>query len=271
MVESERFARLKGPATLWIVAAVHGDAARLGRLHAALAPQLRTGDRLIYTGNLIGIGGDTLATVEEMLAFRRWFLARPSAILSDFIYLRGAQEEMWSKLLQLHFAPNPRDVLDWLIAQGAGATLAAYGGTAAEGHASAREGAVSLARWTAALRAAVNARPGHNSLLTNVKRAAFTDPAAVLVVHSGLDPDKRLSEQKDAFWWDTKGFARLAARGTPFDGFERVVRGFDRAAPGLTEAGKTLTLDGGCGRGGPLLALGLRPDGQIVATLSSDA
>lgn len=271
MAESERFARLKGPATLWIVAAVHGDAARLGRLHAALAPHLRRGDRIVYTGNLIGLGGDILATVEELLAFRRWFLARPSAILDDLVYLRGAQEEMWSKLLQLHFAPNPRDVLDWLIAQGAGATLAAYGGTAAEGMSAAREGAVSLARWTAGLRAAQNARPGHAHLLTGVKRAAFTDPATVLIVHSGLDPDKRLAEQKDAFWWDSKGFSRLAARGTGYDGFTRIVRGFDRTPPGLVEAGATITLDGGCGRGGPLLALGLRPDGQIVATLSSDA
>ena len=271
MVDSERFARLKGPGTLWIVAAIHGDAGRLGRLHALLAPQLRVADRIVYTGNFLGLGGDILGTMNELLAFRRWFLGRPSAILDDIAYLRGTQEEMWTKLLQLHFAPNPREVLDWLVAQGAGATLAAYGGSVADGMASARAGAVALGRWTAALRAAQTARPGHSQLMTAVKRAGLTDPKAVLIVHAGLDPDKAVSEQKDAFWWDAKGFNRLVAAERAYDGFARVVRGYDRTAPGLVETPYTLTLDGGCGRGGPLLAVALAPDGQVLGSLSSDA
>lgn len=271
MVDSQRFARLKGPGTLWVVAAIHGDAQRLGRLHAALAPQMRRADRLVYTGNFLGLGGDILGTMNELLAFRRWFLARPSAILDDLAYLRGAQEEMWSKLLQLHFAPNPREVLEWLVAQGAGATLAAYGGSVAEGMASAREGAVALARWTASLRAAQAAHPGHSQIMTAAKRAALTDPKAVLIVHSGIDPDKNVTEQKDAFWWDAKGFNRLVLAERAFDGFARIVRGYERAAPGLVESPYTLTLDGGCGRGGPLLAVALAPNGQILGSVSSDA
>ncbi|KJV08692.1 hypothetical protein VZ95_16125 [Elstera litoralis] len=271
MVDSERFARLKGQGTLWIVAAIHGDVARLGRLHAALAPQLRVADRLVYTGNFLGLGGDILGTFNELLAFRRWFLGRPSAILDDIAYLRGAQEEMWTKLLQLHFAPNPREVLDWLIAQGAGPTLAAYGGSVADGMAAARAGAVVLARWTASLRAAQSAHPGHSQLMTAIKRAGMTDPKAVLIVHSGLNPEKPLAEQKDAFWWDGKGFNRLIAAERAYDGFARVVRGFDRTTPGLVETPYTLTLDGGCGRGGPLLAVALAPDGQVLGSLSSDA
>ncbi len=270
MVDSERFARLKGPGVLWVIAAIHGDATRLGRLHAALAPRFGIADRVVYTGNFMGLGGDILGTMNELLAFRRWFLGRPSAILDDIAYLRGAQEEMWTKLLQLHFAPNPREVLDWLVAQGAGATLAAYGGSVSDGLAAARAGAVVLGRWTAGLRAAQSAQPGHAQVMTAVKRAGLTDPKALLIVHAGLNPDKALGDQKDAFWWDAKGFNRLAAAATAYDGFARVVRGYERSAPGIVETPYTLTLDGGCGRGGPLLAVALSPDGQILGTVSSD-
>ena len=31
--------------------------------------------------------------------------------LGDIVFLRGSQEEMWQKLLELQFAPNPREVL----------------------------------------------------------------------------------------------------------------------------------------------------------------
>ncbi len=271
MVDSERFARLKGPGSLWVIAAIHGDATRLGRLHAGLAPRLGRADRVVYTGNFLGLGGDILGTMNELLAFRRWFLGRPSAVLDDIAYLRGAQEEMWTKLLQLHFAPNPREVLEWLIAQGAGATLTAYGGSILDGMASARAGAVALGRWTASLRAAQSARPGHAQLMTAVKRAGLTDPKALLIVHTGLDPGKALADQKDAFWWDGKGFTRLAQTPYAYEGFARVVRGYERSAPGLIETPYTLTLDGGCGRGGPLLAVAFSPEGQILDSLSSEA
>ena len=42
------------------------------------------------------------------------------------------------------------------------------------------------------------------------------------------------------------------------------LRGFDPAHPGLAETRYTVTLDGGCGFGGPLLAACLSPDGEIL-------
>ena len=61
---------------------------------------------------------------------------------------------MWQKMLQLQFAPNPQDVLRWMLAQGVEGTLRAYGGRPEEGMAAAREGAVRLTRWTNGLREA---------------------------------------------------------------------------------------------------------------------
>src|SRR6185437_5518155 len=124
-------------------------------------------------------------TLDELIAFRRLFLARRLAFLGDIVFLRGSQEEMWQKLLQLQFAPNPREVLPWMLDHGVATTLDSYGIDARQGHAAARDGVLSLTRWTAGLRAAIEARSGHRQLMTSLRRAAFTDNGGLLLVHAG--------------------------------------------------------------------------------------
>ncbi|MFQ5784639.1 MAG: hypothetical protein ACE5H8_07420 [Alphaproteobacteria bacterium] len=236
---------------VWAVAAIHGDAERLTRLHAVLAGRFKPGDRLVYLGNYMGYGADVCGTVDGLLAFRRALLARPGVAACDIVFLRGAQEEMWSKLLQIHLAFNPVEVVQWMLDRGVGATLAAYGIDIARGLARARVGAVDLARWTGELRRAMQARPGHFTLMSALRRAAFTDDSALLFVHAGVDASRPLAAQGDALWWGGGGFDSLAE---PFGDFRLVVRGFDRNGGGFRVARFTATIDAGCGFGGPLCA-----------------
>src|SRR3546814_14736289 len=74
-----------------------------------LAARLLPGDRLVYLGNMVGHGTATIATLDELLAFRRDFLCLPGVEPEDIVYLRGAQEEMWRKLLQIQFAPRSEE------------------------------------------------------------------------------------------------------------------------------------------------------------------
>ena len=263
---SDLFARLDRAARVWAVGAVHGEASRLRALHARLAPRLGRGDRLVYLGGYLGYGPDVAGTLDELLAFRRLFLARRLAFLGDIVFLRGSQEEMWQKLLQLQFAPNPREVLQWMLDHGIGATLTAYGADPSQGLSAARNGAVVLTRWTASLRAAIDARPGHRQFLTGIKRAAFTEDGGLLFVHAGVDPSKPLDLQRDALWW---GGANILELEEPFGGFHRVVRGFDRRRSGLQESAFAASLDGGSGCGGALLAACFTPDGALVDSLES--
>lgn len=259
--DSEKFARLGRPTRIWAVAAVHADVDRLAALHDHLGPRLRPGDRLVYLGNLLGRGTDVMETVDELLAFRRSVIGLPGMLASDVVYLRGAQEEMWQKLLQLQFAPNPVEVLRWMLTQGVAATLEGYGGNAREGMAAARDGAMQLTRWTNRLRETMRLAPGHNSLFTALKRAAFTDDNGVLLVSAGIDGARPLAAQGDSFWWGSSGFASLAH---PYEGFRRIVRGYDPAQNGVDVGELTATLDGGCGRGGTLVAGCIDPTGAIV-------
>ncbi len=209
MLEREKFVTLRRARRVWAVAAVHGDAERLARLHDEIAARFAPGDRLVYLGNHLGYGADICGTVDALLGFRRRILARPGAGNCDVVFLRGAQEEMWSKLLQIHLALNPPEILEWMLGRGVGATLAAYGVSPQRGLARARAGAVELARWTGELRARIQARPGHLALMSALRRAAFTDDEALLFVHAGVDASRPLAAQGDALWWGGGGFDAL--------------------------------------------------------------
>jgi serine/threonine protein phosphatase 1 len=121
------------------------------------------------------------------------------------------------------------------------------------------------------LRDAVYGRAGHTHFLSALRRAAVSEPsdsagAALLFVNAGLDVSRPLATQKDSYWWPSTGFDRISQ---PYGNFARIVRGFDKQAAGLTEGLFTVSLDGGAGRDGPLLAVCLDAAGAVVDTLEA--
>ena len=68
---TEKFARLRRARRIWAVAAIHGEATRLTRLHDLIAARFADGDRLVYLGNYLGRGSAIAATIDELLDFRR--------------------------------------------------------------------------------------------------------------------------------------------------------------------------------------------------------
>jgi len=280
MSDPERFATFRFARRIWAVAAVHGERERLARLHDTLELKVRQGDRLVYLGNLIGRGSDVGGTIRELLLFRRAVLARRGFEPEDVVLLRGAQEEMFHRLLRIQFARGPKaaeEALAWMGQHGVDASLRAYGHSLAEGLRLARQGPVALGRWTRAIREAVRAAPGHDPLLAGIKRAALTDApqgGGVLFVAAGLNPSRPFEAQGDAFWWEERGFAAVmegvedeTGGRAAWGGFVRLVRGYDRAHGGLVEGRFAVSLDAGCGFGGPLLAAAFSPEGALLEVL----
>jgi serine/threonine protein phosphatase 1 len=246
---------------------VGGEAEPLREIHAAIEAMFQRGDRVVYLGDLIGTGPDIIGTVDEVLRFRRWVLSRPPfAHLDDVVVLRGSQEEMWRNLLQVQFAAAAGDVLRWMEKRGVAKTVEAYGGRVSEGIAAARDGAMVLGQWTSRLRGAVRAVPGHGPFYAMLMRAAVTTDAGLLFVNSGLDPDRRLSDQGDRFWWDAGGPDRMKVA---YPEAAVVVRGADPKRRGVTREAFWLGLDGGSGEDGALNAVCLSSDGEILETVSA--
>jgi len=264
--DSPVFAILRRARRVWAVASIHAEASRLARLHQALAERWQDGDRLVYLGNVLGRGALVVDTVDEVLRFRAQVLACRNGFVGDVAVLRGAQEEMWQKLLELQFASNPREVLAFMLSQGVGATISAYGGDPRQGEAACRDGVLAITRWTQSLRQRLNQLPGHTQFMASLRRAAFSDAKSLLFVHAGLDPAKPLDLQGDAFWWGGGQFLEV---NHPYETYLRVIRGFDRHRGGLVESPYAVSLDGGSGFGGPLLAACLGNDGAVLDLIES--
>jgi serine/threonine protein phosphatase 1 len=223
--------------------------------------RIREGDRFVYLGNYLGHGEAIRATLDELLDFRRRVLGLRRGFACDVVFLRGAQEEMWQKLLQLQFAPNPGQVLEWMVRAGIETTVRAYGGDLRQGFAASRDGARAITRWTSGLREGVNAASGHTALFSALSHAAYTEEGGLLFVNAAVDPSRPLAAQGDAFWWGRDDILALEA---PYEGLRRVVRGVDREHRGLVERQFAVSIDAGAGRGGPLIAACFGADGSVI-------
>jgi hypothetical protein len=266
LVSSSKFAPLGRPQRVWVVGSVHAEVEKLQILHDEIGTLFRPGDRLIYLGNFIGLGERIIETIDEMLDFRRALIATPGVLASDVVYLRGGQEEMWSKLLQIQFAPNPAEVMQWMMGQGAQATLAAYRGVPQHGLSAAREGVMAMTRWTSQLRGEIRNHPGHEQLYNALRRAAFTGyeidrPGGLLFVNAGLDTSKPLPTQGDAFWWGAPSWGLI---NKPYGQHTKIIRGFDPAHGGPAMTTYTLTIDGGAGYNGALVGACLTATGEVI-------
>ncbi len=263
------FVNLGNPRQIWAIPAIHSAAEDLTLLHDRILKHIQPGDRIVYLGNYTGYGDNATHSIEEILAFRRLVLSIRGMIPSDIIYIKGVQEEMLSKLLQLQFAPNPSDVLLWMLGNGLSTTLNDYGICPHDGIEACRRGIMDITRWTQSIRAKIRAHAGHEDFMVSQCRGAYTCTdshiSPLLFVHAGLNIGKPLEEQGDSLWWEAQNFDAI---NTAYAPFEKVVRGYDPAHKGMNLNCVTATIDDGCGFGGKLVCAGFGADGQVNQVLA---
>ncbi len=262
MEDAKRFAIMSGSHRTWAVASIHGESEKLADLHQLIAEKYRIGDKLVYMGNILGVGSKVKDTVNELLTFRRAVIANEGASPDDVIYLKGAQEEMWRKLLELQFAPSPKQILPWLLDMGVGATIEAYGGSTSEAKHVVEGGSVVISRWTSALRRTQNSTDGHGEFMNSLKHAAISLDNKMVFVSAGVNYSKSLENQKDSFWWGSK---EIFDREEPYLDYKMVVRGYSpEEIPEPVINKYSATIDCGCGYGGKLAAVLFDVDGTPI-------
>jgi hypothetical protein len=263
---NEKFAELGSPRRIWAVAAIHGDVDRLATFHDHLATRFSVRDRLVYLGNYLGVESRHNAEMmDEILAFRSALLAKPGVEPSDIVFLRGPAEEAWQRLLRLQFAPLPHQTLEKLLASGVEAYLRLYGVSVSDTRSIARAGSLAITRWTNQLRALQRNAPGHEKLMFTMRRAAYTqtdnEQKRSLFVPASFDPTRSLDDQGESLWWTASPFK---VTGRAQASYNRIVRGFDSVNSGADLDDLAVTLDGGCGRGGPLVCGCFSPSGKLT-------
>ena len=248
---------------VWAIPAIHSEVERLIDLHDRLLELYTLGDRIIYLGNYTGYGDYATETIDELLTFRRLILSIHGVFADDLLYLRGGQEEMLSKLLQLNFAPNPEHVLLWMLSRGLSPTLNSYGIDIHDGILATKEGALGLNRWIGRVRHLIRQHAGHEDLHSHLKHAVVcrcVNNQSMIFVNSGYDLDRNLNSQGDNFWWPSKNFDTMEYVNTPF---QKIFRGFDPQHKGVCINNLAITLDNACGFGGSLMCAGIDPDGDV--------
>lgn len=265
-----RFANLGCPNRIWAVSAINGQLKNLVHAHKSLLEKFRHGDCIVYTGNyLCGTSAKPMETLDEILSFTRKLNARYGTRDGDIVFLRGIQEEIFSKVLQLQFAPDAEGIVKWVSSNHPelDSLLKAYGGSLDEAARISREGILCLTRWSTELKTAIRRKEGHEAFFSGLRRAAFTDNRNsndnnLLFVHAGFNPHLPLISQGDSFWWSAKGFNDIFSRYEPF---RLVVRGHDPFGLGVHVGKVTMSLDGKCGKpGGKLVMAEMTPLGDIL-------
>ena len=223
MFDKSQFIKLEFSNKIWAIGSIHANLESFELIKQHVVKNFTIGDKLVFLGNVIGFGDHSKETLSSVVNLRNFLLSKFFLNPEDVVFLRGAQEEMFLKLLQLETAPNPLDIIRWMFEHGVDQTLLSYGISKDKIIDIANQGTLSINRWTKSLNKIVKNIPAHNEYFLHLKHAAFSNSKKILFVNRGVDVSRPLSAQNDCFWWGYQNFSKIDK---PYKSFTKIVRGY---------------------------------------------
>ena len=223
MENSNNFSELTKANKIWAIGSLHSSLDSFYSIKKYILTNFELGDKLIFLGNLIGFRAESKKIIDEVLELRFKLMSKYKLKHSDIVFLRGAQEEMFRKLLQLHIAPNPIEILEWIFSHGVDQTIISYNFDPDEFRKTVTQGTIQINKLTTKLNNQILSNSGHQEFFSSLKHAAYTDSMEVLFVNRGVDITRPLSAQNDCFWWGYQNFSQI---NKPYFSFKRIVRGY---------------------------------------------
>ena len=260
MTNFSNFAELKLCNNIWAVGSIHSHYESFISIKNYIINNFKKNDKIIFLGNVIGLGKKSRETLSCVLDLRNQLMSKFLLNHDDVIFLRGAQEEMLLKLLQLQTAPNPYEIVKWMFSHGVDKTVLSYGLNTEELLEVSTQGTLLISKWTANFNKIISSNNGHKEYFSNLHHAAFSDTRNILFVNRGVDVSRPLSAQNDCFWWGYHNFSKLDKQYTPF---KKIVRGYE---PALVEDFDSIRKKMICS-----LYLGPLTNNKIVAGIFNDS
>ena len=223
MEKETQFSEIKKANKIWAIGSIHSRLESFISIKNHLLDNFSKDDYVVFLGNVIGLGDKTKETLTSVIDLRNQLMAKHLIKPKKIIFLRGAQEEMFLKLLQLQTAPNPRDILEWMFEHGVDNTIKSYGFDKKDILNLSSQGTIAISKWTTKLNNAILNQPGHKQYFTHLKHAAYGESREILFLNRGVDVSRPLSAQNDCFWWGYQNFSDL---NKPYSSFVRIVRGY---------------------------------------------
>ena len=224
MDKKSNFVELKKSNKIWAIGSIHSNLKSFNSIKKFLLNNFNAYDKLIFLGNVIGLGNNSKETLSSVIDLRFRLMAKFKLKPESIVFLRGAQEEMFSKLLQLQLAPNPSEIIEWMFDHGVNETIKSYGFSESEVKRIASSGTINISKWTTSLNKTLQNNLGHSQYFLNLKHAAYSNTKKILFVNRGVDITRPLSAQNDCFWW---GFQNFSSIDKPYKTFSRIVRGYE--------------------------------------------
>ena len=224
MANVSNFVELKKTDKIWAIGSIHSNLKSFTSIKEFLLKNFEANDKLIFLGNVIGLGNYSKETLSSVIDLRFNLMSKFKLNPESIVFLRGAQEEMFSKLLQLQLAPNPNEIIEWMFDHGVNETIKSYGFSENEVKNIASSGTISISKWTSNLNKALHNNLGHTQYFLNLKHAAYSHTKKILFVNRGVDITRPLSAQNDCFWWGYQNFSKIQQ---PYKTFLRIVRGYE--------------------------------------------
>ncbi len=224
MENISNFVELEKSSKIWAIGSIHSNLNSFSSIKEFILNNFEANDKLIFLGNVIGLGDNSKETLTSVIDLRFNLMSKFKLKPESITFLRGAQEEMFSKLLQLQLAPNPTEILEWMFDHGVNKTIQSYGFSEVELKNIASSGTMNISKWTTNLNKELQKHPGHRQYFLNLKHAAYSQSKKILFVNRGVDITRPLSAQNDCFWWGFHNFSKIQK---PYKTFLRIVRGYE--------------------------------------------
>ncbi len=223
MSKNNKFHEFRNINKIWAIGSLHSSIDSFKSIKNYILSNFSKGDKIIFLGNIIGFRNKSKEIISEVLSLRFNLMSEFNLNHEDVVFLRGAQEEMFSKLLQLHIAPNPLEIVEWIFSHGVDQTVISYNFEPEQFRNVASQGSIQINKLTSKLNHEISITPGHKEFFSNLKHAAYSETKEVLFVNRGVDLSRPLSAQNDCFWWGYQNFSLI---NKPYNTFKRIVRGY---------------------------------------------
>ena len=218
------FVELNKSNKIWAIGSIHSNLKSFSSIKEFILNNFELNDKLIFLGNISGHGDNPKETLSSVIDLRFNLMSKFKLKPESIVFLRGAQEEMFSKLLQLQLAPNPSEIVEWMFDHGVNKTIKSYGFTEDEIRNIASSGTINISKWTSSLNRTLQNNPGHTEYFLNLKHAAYSQTKKILFVNRGVDITRPLSAQNDCFLLCFQNFSTIKK---PYKTFLRIVRGYE--------------------------------------------
>ncbi len=223
MDKESNFIELSNAKRIWAIGSIHSNLKSFNSVKKFILDNFNKDDKLVFLGNIVGLGVSSKETLSSVIDLRFNLMSKFKLKPQSIVFLRGSQEEMFTKILQLQTAPNPLEIINWMFEHGVDKTLESYGFFKNEVLNMATTGTVSISKWTTRLNQVLSENLGHKEYYLNLKHAAYSTPKKILFVNRGVDITRPLSAQNDCFWWGYQNFSKY---NKPYNSFTRIVRGY---------------------------------------------